>query len=169
MTKEQKAPYESLAKTDRVRWETEKNAAEKPKDPARPKRPPSAYFLFLDDFRSKYPNKTDPAKEITKAAGAKWNEMTEVDKLPYQEAAKIKRNEWEEALKEYKMKTENQPNLLNRNSGLATIQDIAQHVLIDQQMQGLGQSHNIAQITSNNSNDKSNDEPGNSALPESHE
>lgn len=104
MTPDQKSEYENLAKADRVRWEGEKAAAEKPKDPLRPKRPPSAYFLFLNDFRANYQNKTDPAKEITKQAGAKWNSLTEAEKAPYQEVAKVKRLEWEEALKVYKIK-----------------------------------------------------------------
>ena len=104
LTPDQKSEYENLAKADRVRWEGEKAAAEKPKDPLRPKRPPSAYFLFLNDFRANYQNKTDPAKEITKQAGAKWNSLTEAEKAPYQEVAKVKRLEWEEALKVYKIK-----------------------------------------------------------------
>ena len=104
LTPEQKESYESMAKEDRDRWQREKAAAEKPKDPLRPKRPPSAYFLFLNDFRSKYTSKTDPAKEITKKAGAAWNVMTEEDKKPYQAVAAVKRQEWENALKEYKIK-----------------------------------------------------------------
>merc|ERR1712176_994098 len=119
MTPEQKSEYENLAKANRVRWEGEKAAAEKPKDPLRPKRPPSAYFLFLNDSRANYQNKTDPAKEITKQAGAKWNSLTEAEKTPYQEVAKVKRLEWEEALKVYKIKEQ----AMVANGGVVEEQD----------------------------------------------
>lgn len=64
MTEEEKEPFLELARRDRERWEHDKSIEKRPRDPNRPKRPPSAYFLFLADFRKTYPNKTDPAKVI---------------------------------------------------------------------------------------------------------
>ncbi|CAG5107389.1 Oidioi.mRNA.OKI2018_I69.chr1.g3296.t1.cds [Oikopleura dioica] len=52
MTDEEKRPYHELACIDKERWVNEKAAEKKPKDQWRPKRPPSAYFLFLKDFRA---------------------------------------------------------------------------------------------------------------------
>ena len=56
----------------------------------------------MTDFRISYPSKNDPAKEITKKAGAKWNSLSEEEKSPYVIAAHDKRIIWEAALKEYK-------------------------------------------------------------------
>lgn len=102
MNDDDKTEYMRLAEKDRERWTREKNIEKKPRDPLRPKRPPSAYFLFLTDFRISYPSKNDPAKEITKKAGAKWNSLSEEEKSPYVIAAHDKRIIWEAALKEYK-------------------------------------------------------------------
>jgi len=49
-----KGPYQALADKDKERWLAEKAAEKKPKDQWRPKRPPSAYFLFLKDFRAEW-------------------------------------------------------------------------------------------------------------------
>jgi len=62
MNDEEKEPFLELSRRDRERWEKDKALEKKPRDPNRPKRPPSAYFLFLADFRKDYPGKADPAK-----------------------------------------------------------------------------------------------------------
>merc|ERR1712048_1067005 len=62
MSIEEKAPYQKLADVDKERWQTEKAAEKKPKDQYRPKRPPSAYFLFLRDFRESW--KTEHEGEL---------------------------------------------------------------------------------------------------------
>ena len=54
MSTEDKTPYQAMADVDKERWQTEKAAEKKPKDQWRPKRPPSAYFLFLRDFRENW-------------------------------------------------------------------------------------------------------------------
>lgn len=77
MDDEAKTPYQALADKDKERWLTEKAAEKKPKDQWRPKRPPSAYFLFLKDFRALWKLENDVPEEP---------EPEEVDPL---EAAKI--------------------------------------------------------------------------------
>lgn len=62
MNEEEKEPFLELSRRDRERWQKDKALEKKPRDPNRPKRPPSAYFLFLADFRKTYPGKADPAK-----------------------------------------------------------------------------------------------------------
>ena len=53
MDDEDKKPYQAMADKDKDRWTKEKAAEKKPKDQFRPKRPPSAYFLFLkESFRT---------------------------------------------------------------------------------------------------------------------
>ncbi|CAN0888205.1 High mobility group B protein 7 [Linum grandiflorum] len=89
-----------------VKKTTKKNASEKnsgetgepkPKrakkekgDPNKPKRPPTAYFIFMADFRKEY-KEANPdckeAKQVVKDAGAKWSSMTEEEKKPYNEKA----------------------------------------------------------------------------------
>lgn len=64
MTDGEKEPFLELSRRDRERWQKDKALEKKPRDPNRPKRPPSAYFLFLAEFRKKYLGKTDPAKVI---------------------------------------------------------------------------------------------------------
>ena len=49
MDDEDKKPYQAMADKDKDRWTKEKAAEKKPKDQFRPKRPPSAYFLFLKE------------------------------------------------------------------------------------------------------------------------
>ena len=71
MDDEGKKPYQALADKDKERWLTEKAAEKKPKDQWRPKRPPSAYFLFLKDFR------------------ASWKLETEAEELEEEDAQKI--------------------------------------------------------------------------------
>ena len=62
MNNDEKEPFLELSRRDRERWLKDKALEKKPRDPNRPKRPPSAYFLFLADFRKSYPGKADPAK-----------------------------------------------------------------------------------------------------------
>ena len=74
MSTEDKTPYQAMADVDKERWQTEKAAEKKPKDQWRPKRPPSAYFLFLRDFRENWKsehedelNQPDPKPAVEEA------------------------------------------------------------------------------------------------------
>ncbi len=62
----------------------------KVKDPNAPKRPQSAYFLFMADFRPTF-KKANPdskgVKEVAVAAGAAWAKMSDKDKEKYNTAA----------------------------------------------------------------------------------
>nr|KJB49542.1 hypothetical protein B456_008G147700 [Gossypium raimondii] len=52
----------------------------KGKDPNAPKRPPTAFFLFMDDFRKSYKEANPDAKGVTgvaKEGGEKWKSMSE--------------------------------------------------------------------------------------------
>ena len=57
-----------------------------PSEKLNPKKPQSAYFLFLAAFRPLFAAENPESKgvtEVTKAAGEKWGEMTDEDKAPY--------------------------------------------------------------------------------------
>ncbi|KAB8088356.1 hypothetical protein EE612_012926 [Oryza sativa] len=56
----------------------------------KPKRPPSAFFVFMSEFRQEYQaahpdNKSVAA--VSKAAGEKWRAMSEQEKAPYVDKA----------------------------------------------------------------------------------
>ncbi|XP_053176453.1 high mobility group protein B1b [Scomber japonicus] len=101
MSPKEKGKFEDMAKLDKVRYEREMKNYTPPmgqkkkrfKDPNAPKRPPSAFFLFCADFRSKvkgeYPGLTigDTAKKL----GEMWNSSSAENKQPYEKkAAKLK-------------------------------------------------------------------------------
>ncbi|CBY06802.1 unnamed protein product [Oikopleura dioica] len=80
MSDDEKKPYHELAGIDKVhlfvfkeRWLNEKAAEKKPKDQWRPKRPPSAYFLFLKDFRANW--KIDSANDTAESEDENENKL----------------------------------------------------------------------------------------------
>ncbi|KAJ8509909.1 hypothetical protein OPV22_000343 [Ensete ventricosum] len=64
------------------------------KDPNMPKRPPSAFFVFMEEFRKSFKEKNPNNKSVSvvgKAAGDKWKSLSEAEKAPYvAKAAKFK-------------------------------------------------------------------------------
>uniref|UniRef100_A0A1J3K9N4 High mobility group B protein 4 n=1 Tax=Noccaea caerulescens TaxID=107243 RepID=A0A1J3K9N4_NOCCA len=87
-----------------------KKAGKKVKDPNKPKRPPSAFFVFLEGFRKEF-NLANPDNKsvgaVGKAAGAKWKSMTDEDKAPYQAKAATKKSDYEKTMKQYNLKLAN--------------------------------------------------------------
>ncbi|KAL9229978.1 hypothetical protein vseg_005382 [Gypsophila vaccaria] len=76
----------------------------KVKDPNMPKRPLSAYFLFLEDFRKTYKEEHPDSKgikELAKDAGAKWKAMTDEERKPYVDKAAELKAGHEKAMEEY--------------------------------------------------------------------
>ena len=77
------------------------------KDPNKPKRPPSPFFVFLTDFRKQYmkdhPN-TKAVSEVGKAAGAKWKTMSTADKAPYVSKAEKLKSDYEKQMLAYNKK-----------------------------------------------------------------
>ena len=74
------------------------------KDPNKPKRPASAFFVFMEEFRKQF-NKENPNNKavsaVGKAAGAKWKSMSEAEKAPYVAKAEKRKAEYEKNLKAY--------------------------------------------------------------------
>ncbi|KAI5418835.1 hypothetical protein KIW84_043169, partial [Lathyrus oleraceus] len=79
------------------------------KDPNKPKRPPSAFFVFMADFREQYkkdhPNNKSVAA-VGKACGEEWKSLSEEDKAPYVARALKKKEEYEITLQAYNKKLE---------------------------------------------------------------
>ncbi|KAF7829475.1 HMG1/2-like protein [Senna tora] len=74
------------------------------KDPNKPKRPPSAFFVFMEEFRKQF-NKEHPENKavsaVGKAAGAKWKSMSDAEKAPYAAKAEKRKAEYEKNMKAY--------------------------------------------------------------------
>ncbi|KAK6918878.1 High mobility group box domain [Dillenia turbinata] len=72
-----------------------------------PKRPPSAFFVFMEEFRKAYKENFPDNKSVAavgKAGGAKWKSMSESGKAPYVSKAQKKKAEYEKAMEEFNSK-----------------------------------------------------------------
>jgi len=82
--------------------EAKKKAA---KDLDQPKRPPSAYFIFMETFRKEYKAANPEVKSVTasaKAGGERWLGMSEAEKAPYVSEAAVRKSQYEQAMAAYK-------------------------------------------------------------------
>eukprot|EP01018_Ginkgo_biloba_P026133 Gb_22387 [translate_table: standard] len=106
--KEKKKPKPKQRQSERQKQSQKEKEKEK-KDPNQPKKPPTAFFFYMEDFRKIY-KETNPKvtgmRAIGKACGVKWKEMTYEEKAPYFDIATQKRAEFEKALIAYKKKKE---------------------------------------------------------------
>ena len=78
------------------------------RDPDAPKRPASAYMLWLNDNRASIKdellttNPTAKITDVTKRAGEIWKQLTDDEKAPHQKASEALREKYHEAMKLYK-------------------------------------------------------------------
>nr|KJB68906.1 hypothetical protein B456_011G042300 [Gossypium raimondii] len=73
-------------------------------DAKMPKKPPTAFFYFLEDFRKDFQEQNPDIKsmrDIGKACGEKWKTMTYEEKVKYYDIATGKRAEFDRAMAEY--------------------------------------------------------------------
>ncbi|KAL4569090.1 hypothetical protein LXL04_024718 [Taraxacum kok-saghyz] len=98
--------------------------AKEAKDPNKPKRPASAFFVFIDvgfvpfadpldfdrnreDFRKQYKEKHPNNKSVSvvgKAGGDKWKSLSAAEKAPYAAKAEKRKAEYEKTLQAYNKK-----------------------------------------------------------------
>ncbi|XP_076888369.1 HMG1/2-like protein [Bidens hawaiensis] len=98
------APKKSNAKLA-VKKATPK--AKAAKDPNKPKRPASAFFVFMEEFRKQYKAEHPENKSVAavgKAGGAKWKAMSTSDKAPYVAKADKRKKEYEKTMAAYNKK-----------------------------------------------------------------
>ncbi|KAK4756127.1 hypothetical protein SAY87_009884 [Trapa incisa] len=92
-TKKKPAERKKTLEPKAKKAKTEKKL-KKAKDPNQPKRPPTAFFLFMDDFRKLYKEENPDSKgvkEVAKQGGERWKSMTDEEKKPYlDKAAELK-------------------------------------------------------------------------------
>ncbi|KAG2241042.1 high mobility group B protein 4 [Brassica napus] len=101
---------QSKSTDERLKTRGKKAGKKAAKDPNKPKRPPSAFFVFLEGFRKEF-NLANPDNKsvgaVGKAAGAKWKSMTDEDKAPYVAKAESKKTEYTKTMQKYNMKLAN--------------------------------------------------------------
>ncbi|XP_055801988.1 high mobility group B protein 7-like [Solanum dulcamara] len=90
------------AKSKEKSTEPKAKREKKPKNPNAPKRPPTAFFVFMDDFRQTFKAANPDCKSVStvaKEGGEKWKSMTDEEKKPYQDKAAELKAAYEKALK----------------------------------------------------------------------
>lgn len=71
----------------------------------KPKRAPTAYFIFLAEFRKEMQGKkTDSDQKIPALAGEKWRTMTDKDKEKYKQLEAVAKKKHEAAMEEWRKK-----------------------------------------------------------------
>jgi len=77
------------------------------KDPNKPKRPASAFFVFMEEFRKtfkeKHPNNKSVAA-VGKAGGDKWKQLSNAEKAPYVAKAEKRKTEYNKSMDAYNKK-----------------------------------------------------------------
>ncbi|KAL8150031.1 HMG1/2-like protein [Apium graveolens] len=79
----------------------------KVKDPNRPKRPPSAFFVFMEGFRKQFKEKNPAVKGVAamgKAGGDRWRAMSDDDKAQFVAIAEQRKKEYDVQVKAYEKK-----------------------------------------------------------------
>uniref|UniRef100_A0A251T134 Putative high mobility group box domain-containing protein n=1 Tax=Helianthus annuus TaxID=4232 RepID=A0A251T134_HELAN len=77
------------------------------KDPNKPKRPASAFFVFMEDFRKQFKAENPDNKSVAavgKAGGAKWKAMSTSEQAPYVAKAEKRKAEYEKTMVAYNKK-----------------------------------------------------------------
>jgi len=109
LTDDDKKPFDVLAKKDKARYEEQMASykgpgAKRPKDANKPKRPQSAYFMFLADFRLKEKKNFQHEgghKDLIRAAGERWNQLSAPEKAPFEKLALVEKEKYEVAMADY--------------------------------------------------------------------
>ncbi|KAG8634663.1 hypothetical protein MANES_17G068300v8 [Manihot esculenta] len=117
------ASSDAIRKTSESDKEMRPKPAMKPKrrskkksvkiDAKRPKKPPTAFFFFLYDFRKDFQEQNPDVKsmrDVGKACGEKWKTMNYEEKVKYYDIATEKRAEFDKVMAEYIKKLENGEN-----------------------------------------------------------
>ncbi|GMI91399.1 high mobility group B3 [Hibiscus trionum] len=81
-----------------------KKAGKAAKDPNKPKRPASAFFVFMEEFRVQYKKehpKNNSVAVVGKAGGDKWKSLSGDEKAPYIAEAEKRNAEYEKNMEAY--------------------------------------------------------------------
>ncbi|XVE87541.1 hypothetical protein DITRI_Ditri18aG0125900 [Diplodiscus trichospermus] len=76
-------------------------------DPNKPKRPPSAFFVFMEEFRKQckkeHPNNKS-VSTVGKAGGEKWKSLTEAEKAPFIQKTEKQKSGYTKKMQAYNLK-----------------------------------------------------------------
>ncbi|KAI3750490.1 hypothetical protein L2E82_21128 [Cichorium intybus] len=95
-----KAPAKAVGKS-------KGKAGKAAKDPNKPKRPPSAFFVFLEEFRKTFKKENPTVKAVSavgKAGGEKWKSLSAAEKAPYEAKAAKRKIDYEKLMTAYNKK-----------------------------------------------------------------
>lgn len=106
MQEEDKKPFLDVAAKDRDRYKREMAVFKPARDANKPKRPGTAFMLFMGDFRKEMAGKEPEGgvAALAKLGGERWRNMTEEDKRPYVERQNEEKQRYEVAMEEYRRK-----------------------------------------------------------------
>ncbi|KAJ7954626.1 High mobility group B protein like [Quillaja saponaria] len=102
--------------------------SKKDKDPNMPKRPPTAFFLFMDDFRKEFkeanPNSKD-VKVVAKEGGVRWKSMTDEEKKHYLDKVAELKAEYEKAMESYNSEDEHGEEGSDKEASVKEVEEIS--------------------------------------------
>ncbi|KAI9189755.1 Non-histone chromosomal protein 6 [Blastocladiella emersonii ATCC 22665] len=99
-----KAKSETTTKAPRkAKAEGRKTRVKKDKDPNKPKRPMTAFFIFSGEFRDAVKAENPEAKvgQIAKLLGERWRSMSDEEKAPYAEKVKAEKARYDREMAIY--------------------------------------------------------------------
>lgn len=104
MTEKEKEPFTQLANHDKARYAQEMTAIKPARDANKPKRPGTAFMLFMVDFRKEMAGR-EPAGGVAamaKLGGERWRQMSDADKKPYVDRQNIEKTKYDVNMEQYK-------------------------------------------------------------------
>jgi high mobility group protein B3 len=106
MNEEDKKPFLATAAKDRDRYKREMAVFKPARDANKPKRPGTAFMLFMGDFRKEMAGKEPEGgvAALAKLGGERWRNMTEEDKRPYVEKQNEEKIRYEANMEDYRRK-----------------------------------------------------------------
>jgi len=106
MNEEDKKPFLDAASRDRERYKREMAIYKPARDESKPKRPGTAFMLFMVDFRKEMHGKEPEGgvAALAKLGGERWRNMSEEDKRPYVERQNAERVRYESSMEDYRRK-----------------------------------------------------------------
>ena len=104
MSEEDKAPFLETAARDRDRYKREMAIYKPARDSNKPKRPNTAFMLFMADFRKEMAGKEPEGgvSALAKAGGVRWRSMSDDDKRRYVELQNQEKVRYEASMDEYR-------------------------------------------------------------------
>jgi len=106
MSEEEKKPFLETAARDRDRYKREMAVFKPARDANKPKRPGTAFMLFMGDFRKEMAGKEPEGgvAALAKLGGERWRNMSEEDKRPYVEKQNEEKIRYEASMEDYRRK-----------------------------------------------------------------